>query len=219
MSLTPTKPENRERQLPPAGTHRAVLYKIVNLGTLTTEFKGVEKKQHKIRLFWELPDEKIEYEVNGEKKSGPFSIGKKFTFSMGDQSHLYPIVVGMVGQALTEDERWSFNIESLLGSSSLITITHDTLPDGRKFANVSSTSPLVKGMEKPTQTNQSEMIDVRKLTKEEIDNLPDYLKEDMKSSSEYHVRFLAPRGEEGSRVDKIYEESGIEEIKPEDIPF
>lgn len=203
-------------QLAPAGTHRAVLYKVVNLGTLPTEFQGQKKQSHKIRLFWELTDEEVTYQVteNGVKveKTAPFSIGRKFTFSMGDQSHLYPIVTGMIGQGLTEDERWNFDIESLLGMSSLITVVHEEY-NGQKFAKVASTAPLLKGMEKIPANNTLEVIDVRKLTKEQIDALPDYIKNDMISSNEYHVRFLAPRGEQ---VDHNYP---TEDINPDDIPF
>ena len=217
MSLTPSKPDSKERQLPPAGTHRAVLYKIINLGTLDTEWKGEAKKSHKIRLFWELSDEQIEYEVNGEKKSGPFSIGRKFTFSMGDNSHLYPIVTGITG-GLTDDERWNFDIESLLGQTCLVTVVHDEY-EGRKYAKVTAATSLPKSMETPEQVNESQMIDVRKLTQDEIDDLPEYIRDDMKSSQEYHVRFDAPRSENptGDGPESYPQPEG--EINPDDIPF
>jgi len=222
MSLTPTKPEGgNDRQLPPAGTHRAVLYKLINLGTLTTEYKGQKKKQHKIRLFWELSDKMVEYEKDGEKIKAPFSVGGKFTFSLGDQSHLYPIVTGMIGQGLTEDERWNFDIESLLGMSCLVSVVHDKTQDGISFAKIASTSPLIEGMDAPTQVNPTTILDVRKLTKEEIDELREYIKNDMMSSSEYHLRFLAPREDIKTGAAKVYEEQEVsdDEITEDDIPF
>lgn len=218
MSLTPQKPDT-QIQLPPAGTHRAVLYKLVNLGTLKTEWQGQEKWSHKIRLFWELSDETLEYEKDGEKHTGPFSVGRKFTFSMGDNSHLLPIVQGLIGQSLTEDEKWNFDIESLLGTPGLLTVIHDEY-DGRKFAKVTSATTLPKGMEKPAQQNETVVLDVRKLTKEEIEALPEYIRNDMQQSKEYHLRFLAPRSENPQAESALPEyPEETPEIAPEDIPF
>lgn len=215
MSLTPNQPESK-RELAPAGTHRAVLYKVINLGTLKTEWQGQEKDSHKIRLIWELSDEFIEYEKDGEKIKAPFSIGRKFTFSMGDNSHLLPIVQGMTG-GLTEDERWNFDIESLLGVPCLITVIHDEY-NGNKFAKVTGASQLPKAMEKPTQVNPSEVLDVRYLTEEQIEALPSFLSDDMESSREYHVRFKAPRSE-APKPEKPKAVEDAQAINPEDIPF
>lgn len=209
------KHDSTERKLPPTGTHRAVLYKIINLGNLETEWQGKKKKSHKIRLYWELSDESIEYEKDGEKKTAPLSISRKFTFSLGDNSHLYPVVTGIVG-GLTEDERWNFNIESLLGVPCLITIIHDEF-NGIKFAKVTAATQLPKGMEKPVQVNPSVVIDVRKLTKEEVDALPEFIAKDMQSSDEYHVRFLAPRSDATQGSPSAL--PPYPEIEEKDIPF
>lgn len=214
MSLTPNQPDSK-RELAPAGTHRAVLYKVVNLGTLKTEWEGKEKDSHKIRLYWELSDEKVKYEKDGETKEAPFSVGRKLTFSMGDNSHLYPIVQGITG-GLTEDERWNFDIESLLGTPCLLTVVHDEY-NGNRYAKVTGATQLPKGMEAPVQVNESTVIDVRKLSKEDIDALPDFMADDMRSSNEYHVRFDAPRGDvEAPKPAAVAE---AQAIKPEDIPF
>lgn len=212
--LKPDKKEGGSRQLAPTGTHRAVLYKLINLGTLPVEWNGETKKQHKIRLIWELTDETIEYEKDGEKKSGPIAVGRKFTFSMSDKGLLLPIVTGIVG-GLTEDERWNFDIESLLGQSCLVTITHEEY-NGTPYAKIVGASMLPKGMEKPTQINPTTIWDVRKMSQEEIEELDDYIKDDMKSSDEYHVRFEAPRG---NNENDVYKQNGVEEIGPDDIPF
>lgn len=215
MSLRPSQPESK-RELAPAGTHRAVLFRVINLGTLKTEWEGKERDSHKIRLIWELTDETITYTKDDKEVTAPFSVGRKFTFSMGDNSHLYPIVQGMTG-GLTEDERWNFDIESLLGSPCLVTVVHDE-SNGNKFAKIASATKLPKAMEVPTQVNPSEVLDVRKLSQEEIEALPDFLSADMEASNEYHVRFNAPRSEtpEPAKPQVVEDAQAIE---PEDIPF
>lgn len=222
MSLTPPKPDNIERQLPPAGTHRAVLYKIINLGTLDTEWQGQAKKSHKIRLIWELSDEEVIYTTKDERgqeieKTAPFAVGRKFTLSMGDNSHLFPFVQGMIGVALTDDERYNFDIESLLGRECLITVVHAEY-EGRKFAQVTNASTLPKGMEKPKQINETVMLDVRKLSQQEIGELPEYIRVDMEASSEYDVRFNAPRTD-APQAQVPPQVQAEQELNPEDIPF
>ncbi len=215
MTLKPNQPESK-RELAPAGTHRAVLYKVVNLGTLKTEWEGKEKDSHKIRLYWELSDRKVKYEKDGKEVEAPFSVGRKLTFSMGDNSHLYPIVQGMTG-GLTEEERWNFDIESLLGVPCLITLVHDEF-NGTKYAKVTAATQLLEGMEKPIQVNPNEVLDVRKMSKDEIDELPEFIADDMRSSLEYKLRFEAPRTE-SPESDKPKAVSDAQEITPENIPF
>lgn len=214
MSLTPNQPDSK-RELAPAGTHRAVLYKIINYGNVPTEWNGETSKKHKIRLIWELSDETIEYEKDGEKVTAPFSVGRKFTFSMGDNSNLYPIVQGITG-GLKEDERWNFNIESLLGTACLLTVVHDEF-NGNKYAKVTSATQLPKSMEAPKQVNENEVEDVRDLSQEQIEALPDFIKDEMKQSDEYHVRFVAPRGDGDKEEHPSVKEA--REVDPEDIPF
>lgn len=206
----------QKKELPPTGSHRAVLYKLINLGTLTTEWNGQEKKQHKIRLYWELSDEKVTYEKDGETVSKPFSVGGKYTYSLFENSHLTPIVTGMLGTKLHEDEIPGFDIETLLGTPCLITVIHDEY-NGNKFAKVSNVTVLPRGMEAPTQVNKTEILDVRKLSQQEIGELPEFIRKDMESSAEYHVRFNAPRAEEDSKIpgtDIDYPESDEDIVSP-----
>lgn len=210
-------PERSEKKLAPTGTHRAVLYKLINLGTLNVEWDGEPKKSHKIRLGWELSDEEIEYEKDGETIKKPFVVDRKFTFSLGDNAHLTPIVEGMIGKPLFDKEKAEFDIETLLGMSCLITIVHDEY-NGNKFAKVTNATLLPKGMEKPTQVNENLILDVRKMSREEIDELPEFIANDMKSSDEYRVRFEAPRSEtpETDLPDVVKEK---QELEPGDLPF
>lgn len=218
--LTPNR-STKERQLPPTGTHRAVLYKLINLGTLETEWEGKKKMSHKIRLIWELTDEVLEYEVeeNGEKvkKSGPFSVGGKYTYSMGDNSRLLPIITGMLGTSLSEDERWNFDARKLLGTPCLVTVVHDEF-EGTKFAKVTGATALPKAMAKPTQINETVNLDVRELSQEAIAQLPEYIRNDMESSREYHVRFLAPRSETPHVLGDKYPDISPEN-DPDAVPF
>lgn len=211
------KPENTY-ELCPAGTHVARLYKIINLGTHDTEWQGQAKTSVIVRLYWELPNEIKEYEkeVNGTKEmvKAPFAISREMTFSMGEKANLRKIVEGMIGSALSDDEAYDFDLESLLGHACILTVIHETgKASGNKFALVSSTSPLMRGMEAPAQVNESEVIDVDDLNEKQISELPQWLGDKMRESHEYRKKVGQPVSSDSAIPE------GYEDIKPEDIPF
>ena len=152
---------------------------------------------------------------------------------MGKRSNLRPFVEGIIGTSLTDQEAYAFDVESLVGMTCLVTIAHKKSVDGeRTYANIVSTSPLVKGMEAPEAVNDVVVQDVNQMSKEEIDALPDWLRDKMVISDEYKDRFDPTEAERKAGIqDKIDElrgtgspdlnasSSSSEEIKAEDIPF
>lgn len=214
-SLTADRPAPREFELTPAGTHVATIFKIINLGHVPYEYMGESKEGHFIRLFWELPNKKKKFtDIDGNERELPFAISRRLTLSMGPKSNLRPLVVGMTGtQFVNDEEAYMFNIYSLLGHSCLVNIVHEKSKDGTKtFAKVASASPLLDGMDRPEAINEQVILDVTKMTREEIDALPEYIAKEMQSSSEYRLRFLAPRTETKST-------HPAQDLEPGDIPF
>jgi hypothetical protein len=60
---------------------------------------------------------------------------------------------------------------------------------GKSKVQLSKRQPsLLKGMIAPPLVNETKMIDVNSTPFEEIDALPDFIKEKMKSSEEYRAR-------------------------------
>lgn len=187
------KGEKKETILVPAGAHIAILYSIIELGTMHGEYMGQPKTQKKIRLSWELPEETAEFD--GEKK--PLVVGKTFTASLYEQAKLRPIVAGMLG-GLTEEQEEVFNIKDLLGKACILQVSHDEYM-GRKFANILSAAQLPKGTSKPVQTNPSLYLDYSDGWDETVyTSLPQWLKDKMAESDEMKAR---------------------QEVRPEDIPF
>jgi hypothetical protein len=225
MAIQSQKP-TKERVLVPQGTHVGRVWKIMNLGTRFQEYKGVRKEYPDtlINISWELPNEMHEFtfrkeDGSEEKVTKPMSISREFTLSMGSKSNLRPIVEGIIGTALSDDEAYGFDVETLLGMASLVTVTHRMNHEGKVYANLISTAPLLKGMEEPAAVNEPKILDVRKMTKEEIDALPEWLGDKMRESDEYKVRFEAPRSENPQRVALDPEHEAIRDLDPESIPF
>lgn len=219
----------------PEGTHVARVVRFINLGTRFQEYKG-ERKAYPdtlVRFTLELPNELDEFEYEdketGEKKqvSKPFVISREFTLSMGSKSNLRPFVEGVIGTSLTDEEAGAFDIETLVGKACQATVKHVKSADGsRTYANLNTTAPLMKGVEAPAQVNESIIQDVKLMSDEEIDKLPDFLQEKIKASDEWKERFDEEtqnrRKEIGEQIKGMVGTRAVqpeEEINPEDIPF
>ena len=63
MALTISESQKSERKLPEAGATVGVLYSIVDMGHLETNFDNKKKWTPKVRFTFELPDQTDEYEV------------------------------------------------------------------------------------------------------------------------------------------------------------
>jgi hypothetical protein len=133
----------------PPGTHLAVCDQVVDLGKqlIKSQMYG-ESVKHQVYIRWQIPEERVEWEVNGEKKAGPAVIGKTYTLSLGEKANLRKDLQAWRSKPFSPDELRGFDIGKLLGVAATITVTH-TEKDGRTYANVASIGGIPKGMTKP----------------------------------------------------------------------
>lgn len=189
----------------PTGTHLAILYSIIDLGHQEVEWKGEKKSVPKIRLTWELPNELKEFE--GKEK--PLVIGGQYTNSMGSKANLRPIIEGMIGVGLRDDEAANFDIQNfkeLLGKPCLLTVVHAE-SKGKTYANVSTVSPLMKGMTVPKQFNENVIYELGTSSEQDLAKLPEFMRKQIMKSAEMTRN-------NGGEI-----EYPVEEVNPADIPF
>lgn len=136
----------------PPGTHRAVCNLVVDLGPQRTNWQGQESVKPQVYLRWETPDERVEYEKNGQKHEGPLSIGAIYTASLSEKATLRHILESWRGKGFTQDELKSFDLFNVLGKPCLITVTHKE-SNGKVYANIVSVTALPKGMVPPKAEN------------------------------------------------------------------
>jgi hypothetical protein len=175
------KPTGGDFELAPAGTHLATCYRIIDLGTQDSTYRGTPKRQHKILITWELSDEKM-------KDGRPFSVGQRYTWSMSDKAALRRDLENWRGLAFVEKDFGpnGFDIKQILGKSCLLTITHSET-DGHKYANVSAVSKLMKGQKGPSTVNEQVYlwIDQHRWDSEIFSKLSEKLKAAIMRSPEY----------------------------------
>jgi hypothetical protein len=201
MPTLPSPSEGGDFELPPAGTHAARCYRIVDLGTQQVDWQGSIKHQHKIVVSWELLTELME-------DDRPFTIHQRYTFSTFEQAKLRQHLESWRGRAFQDSDfgPGGFDISKLLGVPCLLSVVHDTNPRGT-YANVGGVMKPAKGMEFPALRNPTALL---WLSPEEFDQtifdgLSDKLKETIKKSPEWAQMFAnsgavdpqAPLGNEG----------------------
>lgn len=132
---------------PPAGTHIAVCYRLIDLGTQIGEYKGERSVKRKIMLSWEIPDERTD-------EGKPFTISQRYTFSSHEKSALRKDLEAWRGMRFQESDfgPGGFDIKNVLGVGCMLSIIH-TEKDGKTYSNISSLSKLPKGMKAPAPEN------------------------------------------------------------------
>lgn len=181
MGLTATS-NGKDFELCPAGAFPARCYRVIDLGTQTTEWQGQSKKAHKVMLVWEmLGDERM---ADGR----PFSISKRFTASTHEKSVLRPFLEAWRGRGFTAEEISRFDLKSVLGAACLINVTHDAGKDGTTYANVAGCMPLPKGMAKPEPVNPQVLFDLDDPDMELFGTFGKKLQETIQASEEWKAR-------------------------------
>jgi hypothetical protein len=147
MYLPP--PTEGDFELTPAGTHLAVCYRVIDLGTQNTTYNGQPKFAHKILVSWELPDEHM-------KDGRPFTISQRYTWSMSEKATLRKHLESWRGAAFTEADFGpnGFNIKNILGKGCVLTVTHSEKGE-KHYANIAGIGKLMKGMAAPTPKNET----------------------------------------------------------------
>lgn len=131
----------------PAGTHLGICYRVIDLGTQTSNFNGETKQAHKVLISWEIPDELMD-------DGRPFSISQSYTWSMHEKATLRKSLEAWRGLAFTDNDfgPGGFDIKNIIGKACTLSVIHKP-SDGNTFANVSSIGKVMKGVSVPAPTN------------------------------------------------------------------
>lgn len=209
MAINATN-ESAHYELVPSGTFIARCYSMIHIGTVSENFKGETKQMNKVRISWELPTEKKEFKQGEGLK--PYSISKEFTLSMNEKSNLRKFLEGWRGAGFTDSEAKIFDITKLLGVPCMVSIIHRTSSQGRKYADISSASALIKGMQAPPQFNPSFEFSFDPFDEHKFKQLPEFLKKKIATSQEY-FKVMNPHHEEGG----VFEPNNNND--DDDLPF
>lgn len=170
-------PEERSYIPCPAGNFAAVCIGFIDMGTQETMYG--DKRQ--IRLRWELPTE-----LMGDGR--PFTISQTYTWSMSSKSRLRLDLESWRGRPFEKKDfgKEGFETRKLLGAVCLLNIVHKE-SSGQVYANISSISPIPKGMEKPSAPRNALVyfaLNDEDFDRETLKELPENLRAKIEGSPE-----------------------------------
>lgn len=159
----------------PAGVHLARCIRLIDLGTQFN--KTFQTKQHKVRVYWELPNCLM---TKGEYSGKPFIISKQYTLSLSEKSHLRNDLKSWRGRDFSEQEMAGFDLNSIVDKCCTLNIVHEN-----DYANVAAVIPIAPGTTLPPRINPIIIFDMAHFDSTVFDSLTDNMKETIKASEEW----------------------------------
>lgn len=139
MAIIATAGNSTSFKPAPAGVHQGVCVDVVDMGWLEVTYAGQTKKQHKVRLVWQIE------EVMEDGK--PFIVQKRYTLSLNEKATLRKELESWRGRSFSSDELHAFDVETVIGANCLLNVMQ-VQKNGEIYANVTAVMPVKKGMPK-----------------------------------------------------------------------
>lgn len=165
----------------PEGMHHGICYAVYDLGTQHSDTFNNDSRQ--LVIIWEIPEERIEIEKDGQKLNLPRAISRMFTASLGKKANLRKTLEAWRGRVFTPEELEGFDLVKLLGVNCQLQVLHKT-KDNKTYSNVVSVVPLAKGMtlKKPENPTKYFCFDENG---DIPDGTPDWIVEYIQKSQEF----------------------------------
>lgn len=176
------KPDSGNFELTPAGTFPARCYRFIDLGSHPQEFKGESKGLRRLVMIgFELCDE---FMSDGR----PFTIHKRYTFSMHEKANMRKDLEAWRGAKFTDADfgENGFDTRNLIGVPAILTIVHSEGGENT-YANIAGIGKAMKGMVFPELVNPPCYVALEPdlFDKAAYDTLSDKLKETIGKSPEW----------------------------------
>lgn len=127
------------------GNSRAIIYRIVDLGTQTKTYNGNEKQEATVKIFFELVDQRHAFKEGDEEK--PLIIAERYNNSTNEKSSLMKMAASLDKLNLkSQKDRENYNIFKLCGKKCLVNIVN-AVKDGKTYSNVKAVTPPITGSE------------------------------------------------------------------------
>jgi len=178
-------------KLPPPGSYLARLYRIIDIGTQTTEWMGKKKMQRKIITMFELHGEDNDGNALTTEDGKPLIVSKRYTLSLDEKATLLKDLQAWRGKEFTPEELEGFSLDALLGKFCMVNITHADY-DGKTYANISSISQVPAALKKlgePVGVNEPFMFSIDPWDADKFSKLSEGMQNIIKKSAEYRNTF------------------------------
>ena len=183
----------------PAGMHLARCYRVIDLGTQKSEYKGDVKLLNKVMFQFEVHGEADDGTPLKTEKGEPMSISKTYTLSLGDKATMNRDLSTWRGKAFTDEEKRGFSLKNLLGVWAMLSVVKSTGQNGKEYTNIEAINPVPKAMKAnlPEGHNKPALYSIMEHDEELYQSFSDWIKNKIADSPEYKSKInkkAAPKG-------------------------
>lgn len=148
----------------PAGVFIGRCYSLIDLGTQASSGQFGEKKQHKIRIGWELFGEDEggnQLTVISGGREMPMTINKIYTISLHEKAALRRDLTAWRGKDFSENEVKAFDVSNMVGEWCMVNVTTSET-NGKIYSNVGGLTPLPGALKnsKPNPVHEHVVFDL-----------------------------------------------------------
>jgi hypothetical protein len=187
MSTTVSDPGNGQIDYEPipAGLHHGICYAVYDLGTHWKEFQGRGKWTSLIRIVWELPQIRMQFEKDGKQFDLPKSTSQEFTASLHEKANLRKMLQSWRNKEFSKAELENgFDLSKLLGVNCTLQIIHNTKGD-KTYANIANILPLMDKTLKKEPENIPKHFTLDSNTWNIPEGTPDWIRAKITQSKEW----------------------------------
>lgn len=202
----------------PAGMHLARCYRIIDLGTQTSEYQGQVRKLHKVMLGFEVHGEDSEGKPL-RAETGPMVISKTYTLSLNEKAALRADLVSWRGRDFTVEEAKGFDLKNVLGVWGMVSVATSER-DGKQYSNITSINAIPLQIKKaglPEGENELLYWTIQSGDPAVFEKFSKGIQEKIKSSPEYDLRFGSQQ--QYTKEDYAKATGGAFKDLDDDIPF
>ena len=169
----------------PAAMHIARCIRIIDLGTAMDQM--YQKEKHDVFFMWEIPGEMKTYEKDGQNFTEPFTIGKYYTMSLSEGSHLRTDLESWRSRGFTPEELEGFDPQKVCGAPCMINVIHKPhkKKPGKVNAAITAVTPLPKGIQCPPAVHALVYFSLDEFDQKVFDDMSSGLKSRIIQSNEY----------------------------------
>ena len=171
----------------PPGMYLARCYRIVDLGSQRSEYKGVVKNLQKVMLQFEVHGEDDAGKALVTPKGEPMSISKNFTLSLAEKATLRIDLQTWRGREFTAEELRGFELKNILGQWAMLNISTSTGTNGKEYTNITTINSVPKQMKSnlPEPFNKVAMFTIDNPDMEMFSTFSNNLREKIENSPEW----------------------------------
>lgn len=207
----PTPTEGGSFAPPPPGTHPAICYRFIDLGTQVTDFQGERKTARKVMISWEITDPDVRMD-----DGRPFIVSSRYTWSMHEKATLRKTLESWRGVPFQDGDFGpnGFNVKKLIGVGCFVSVIHQEKA-GKTYANITGIVKLPKNMSAGELTSETVYFSLDDFDRDTFNKLGEGLQKIIKDSPEYQSLMR----QSGTPAEDYPSDYGGGGLPDDDIPF